>query len=76
MGAALDHAPESVIERPDLPRNGEEPLATTLLALVEAVSDVSNDEREVVATVAHMLRSGTVKLTGCFRNAPRDAFRI
>ena len=76
MGVALDHAPESLIDLANLPRAGEKPVATTLLALVEAVSNVSHNEREVVATVAHMLRSGRVKLTGCFRDAPRDAFRI
>ncbi len=73
MGAALDHTRKSVI---DLPQPGEEPLATTLLALVEAVSDASDNEREVVATVSHMLRTGRVRLTGCFRNSPRDTFRV
>ena len=73
MSAALDHAPESVVE---LQRPGGEPLATTLLDLVEAVSDVSNNEHEVVATIAYMLRSGRVRLTGCLRNAPREAFRL
>ena len=73
MGAALDHAPRSVISRA---RPESEPLATTLLALVEAVSDASNSEQEVVATVSHMLRSGRVRLIGCFRDAPREAFRV
>ena len=42
----------------------------TLLELVEAVGDVTDDETEVVATVVHMLRSGTVKLRGSFRGLP------
>lgn len=44
-----------------------EPEPVTLLELVDAVSDVSDDETEVVATVLHMLRSGTVKLCGNLR---------
>jgi len=76
MSAALDHSSRSLVDLPKLPQAGEKPLATTLLALVEAVSEASNSEREVVATVAHMLQSGRVKLTGCFRNAPRDTFRF
>jgi hypothetical protein len=40
----------------------------TLLELVEAVGTVTDDDAEVVATVAHMLRSGTVKLCGSFRD--------
>ena len=71
MSAALDHASESVVE---LPHAGSEPLATTLLDLVQAVSDVADNEREVVATVSHMLRTGKVRLTGCFRDDPHDVF--
>ena len=71
MGAALDHAPASIVDQ-----GKGEPLATTLLELVEAVGDVSKNEREVVATVSEMIRSGKVQLTGCFRNAPRRTFRL
>ena len=39
----------------------------TLLELVAAVSSVTDDDEEVVATVAHMLRSGAVTLQGTFR---------
>lgn len=39
----------------------------TLLELVQAVCDVTSDDREVVATVRHMLRSGRVRLSGNFR---------
>ncbi len=41
----------------------------TLLELVTAVCDVTKDDREVVATVVHMLHSGEVKLCGNFRGA-------
>jgi len=46
-----------------------EPEPVTLLELVGAVCDATDDEREVVETVLHMLRSGAVKLTGNFRGA-------
>lgn len=39
----------------------------TLLELVQAICEVTSDDREVVATVRHMLRSGRVRLTGNFR---------
>jgi len=42
---------------------------TTLLELVQAVSDVARTDQEVVATVLHMLRSGSVRLRGSFRDS-------
>jgi hypothetical protein len=42
----------------------------TLLELVRTVGEITDDETEIVATVIHMLRSGTVKLAGSFRNEP------
>ena len=45
---------------------------TTLLALVQAVSEETLDDREVVATVLEMLRRGDVRLCGNFRNVPID----
>ncbi len=49
------------------------PRATTLLALVRAIGEVTDDESEVVATVLHMLRSGEVRLCGNFRgHDPED----
>ncbi len=47
---------------------------TTLLELVRTLGEITDDESEIVATVIHMLRSGTVKLTGSFRNTPGDQF--
>jgi hypothetical protein len=48
--------------------------ATTLLDLVRVVGEVTDDDREIVATVLHMLRSGRVRLSGSFRGVPFDAF--
>ena len=42
----------------------------TLLELVQTVAAVTSDDREVVATVRYMLRSGRVKLCGNFRGQP------
>ena len=39
----------------------------TLLELVEAVTEITEDETEIVATVLHMLESGSVRLCGNFR---------
>jgi hypothetical protein len=47
-----------------------EPEGVTLLELIEAVSEVSDNEQEVVATVRYMLSSGRVKLAGNFRDVP------
>jgi len=43
-----------------------DPDAITLQELVEAVAEFSESEREVVATVMHMLRSGRVQLRGTY----------
>jgi hypothetical protein len=47
--------------------------STTLLDLVRAIGEVTDDEREIVATVRHLLLSGRVRLCGNFRGAnPND----
>ena len=52
----------------DIQREGwfdkEEPVLVSLSDLVDAVSSISNTEAEVLATVAHMLESGSVTLLG------------
>lgn len=48
----------------------EEPQSVTLLELVEAVSEVSDSEQEVIATVTYMLSSGRIRLSGNFRDTP------
>ena len=42
-------------------------IETTLLELVQTVGELTEDDREVVATVIEMLRSGRVRLIGNFR---------
>jgi hypothetical protein len=46
----------------------------TLLELVRAISEVTEDEEEIVATAVHMLRSGSVRLCGNFRDESIDRF--
>ncbi len=50
------------------------PEQLTLLELVRAVGEVTDDENEVVATVLYMLRSGRVVLCGSFRDEPTGRF--
>ena len=52
-----------------------EVIDTTLLELVGALSEVTCDDREVVATVQHLLETGRVRLTGNFRSYPPETFR-
>jgi len=54
--------------------SAEEPLHVTLLQLVEAVSDVTENDVEVVATVMHMLQTGRVRLSGSFRGVSISTF--
>lgn len=44
----------------------------TLLDLVQAVLCEAKSDREVVATVLHLLRSGRVRLCGNFRGSLLD----
>lgn len=67
MAAAATPIPSQADDR-------EPPLQLTLLQLVGAVCEVTSDEREVVATVVHMLRSGRIVLCGNFRGTPPDEF--
>ena len=53
--------------------DGPEVRSLTLLELVQAIASVTDDEREIVATVAHLLRSGRVRLCGNFRGVPIEA---
>jgi hypothetical protein len=46
-----------------------EPQPVTLLELIEAVSEVSESEQEILATVTYMLNSGRVRLSGSFRDS-------
>jgi len=51
------------------------PQHLTLLELVETVGEFAQDDREVVATVLHMLATGKVTLCGSFRDEPITDFR-
>ncbi len=44
----------------------------TMLDLVRAVSECADSEAEVVATIAHLVNSGRVRLCGNFRGARID----
>lgn len=46
-----------------MPRN------VTLLDLVTVVSELAESEGELIATVVHMVNSGSVRLCGNFRGA-------
>jgi hypothetical protein len=46
------------------------PQHLTLLELIDTIAEVTDDEREIVATVMHMLASGRVCLAGNFRQEP------
>jgi hypothetical protein len=48
----------------------------TLLDLLSAVSESAGSEREVVATVVHLVNSGAVRLGGTFRGARFDLRRV
>ncbi len=52
----------------------QETRMTTLLELVRAVSAVTDDEGEVVATVLHMLATGSARLCGNFRGSSVEDF--
>ena len=44
----------------------------TLLDLVSAVAECARSEAEVIATVAHMVNQGHVRLCGTFKGARFD----
>ena len=59
------------------PRDADAPAAARpLLELVRALGEITDDDREVVATVLSLLASGQVRLCGNFRNAPIEDFSI
>ena len=50
-------------------------IPTTLLELVSALSEVADDDAEVVAVVLDLLASGRIRLCGNFRGSRADDFR-
>ena len=57
----------SAIRRQPLPEVEGKVVETTLLELVQTIGELTEDDREVVATVIQMLHSGQVRLIGNFR---------
>ncbi|MBI4514993.1 MAG: hypothetical protein HY699_04155 [Deltaproteobacteria bacterium] len=49
------------------------PYRSTMLELVQTIQDYCGSDDEVVAVIAHMLRSGRVVLTGNFARRHRAA---
>jgi len=49
------------------PAPQDEVVETTLLELVQTIGELTQDDREVVATVIEMLHNGRVRLIGNFR---------
>ncbi|MEN8159441.1 MAG: hypothetical protein ABFS41_05130 [Myxococcota bacterium] len=60
------HAASPKARRP-LPEVDGKVVETTLLELVQMVGELTEDDREVVATVIELLHSGRVRLVGNFR---------
>jgi len=54
----------------------ESPQQTTLLDLVQAVSEYAQSDDEIVATVAALINSGQVRLCGNFAGARIDLREI
>ncbi len=70
MTAVVKTVPRNTQSRP---RRGKDRIDTTLLELVETIAEDTDDDREIVATVLHMLRAGRVRLIGSFRDHRVDA---
>jgi hypothetical protein len=57
----------TAIRRQPLPEVEGKVIETTLLELVQTIGELTEDDREVVATVIELLHSGRVRLIGNFR---------
>jgi hypothetical protein len=67
-------AVQPIVKRIPSFEDGSEPIESTLLDLVRSVAEVTADDREVVATVRHMILSGRVRLCGIFRHSTHSDF--
>ena len=54
--------------------DGPGPANVTLLEVISAVCEITDDDAEVVATVREMLKSGKIQLRGNFRGHPISDF--
>jgi hypothetical protein len=59
-----------VCRRRDLTASRTEPLARTLLDLVQAVQEQTSSDEEVVAVISRLLRTRQVVLCGTFAGCP------
>jgi hypothetical protein len=64
MGAIVKRVPFRTRRHP---RRRDGRIDTTLLELVQTLARNTSDEREIVSTVRHLLRTGRVRLIGNFR---------
>ncbi len=74
MAVAALHVPGLEIAPRQSRAGRNEGRCLTLLELIRAISEVTEDEEEIVATAVHMLRSGSVRLCGNFRDESIDRF--
>ena len=61
-------AAQPIVHSEPTPEEANPPIESTLLDLVRSVAEVTEDDREVVATVRTMIASGRVRLCGIFRD--------
>jgi len=73
-GIPIEHAPTIYPIEANEATQPRAPLSLTLLELVQAVSEFSESEQEIIGTVVYMLNSGRVRLTGSFRDSAADDF--
>jgi len=64
----------SAAPSPETAADSTEPTIVTLLELVRAISEVTDDDREIVAAVRHLLGTGLVRLGGNFCGVPATDF--
>jgi hypothetical protein len=57
-------------------KEGTTMIRTTLLELLNTVSDFAETEAELIATVVYLVNSGTVTLCGNFKGARFDLFEL
>jgi hypothetical protein len=73
-GIPIEHAPAIYPIEANEATQPRAPLSLTLLELVQAVSEVSESEQEIIGTVVYMLHSRRVRLVGNFRDCVADDF--
>ena len=64
----------SAAPSPGTAADSTEPTIVTLLELVQAIGEVTDDDREIVAAVRHLLGTGRVRLGGNFYDGSAAEF--